>query len=55
MNSGTTITQKLTQENRELREKLAIAEQWIGRELSETRFRKMKEETKQATKYGLLE
>jgi hypothetical protein len=55
MNSDKKITQKLVKENQELREKLSIAEKWIGRELSEIRFRKMKEEAKQATKYGLSE
>lgn len=55
MHSDTHIAEKLARENRELREKLAIAEQWIGRELSEIRFRKMKEEAKKQTKYGLME
>jgi hypothetical protein len=55
MHSDTHITDKLAQENQELREKLAIAEQWIGRELSEIRFRKMKEEAKKQTKHGLSE
>jgi len=55
MHSDAHITEKLSQENRELREKLAIAEQWIGRELSEIRFRKMKEEAKKHTKHGLAE
>jgi hypothetical protein len=50
MHSDTHITDKLAQENQELREKLAIAEQWIGRELSEIRFRKMKEEAKKTNK-----
>ncbi len=55
MHSDTHITEKLAKENQELREKLAIAEQWIGRELSEIRFRKMKEEAKKQTKHGLME
>lgn len=55
MHSDAHITANLSKENRELREKLAIAEQWIGRELSEIRFRKMKEEAKKQTKHGLTE
>lgn len=46
---------KLATENEKLREKLTIAEQWIGRELSEVHFRKMKYEATKATKNGLAE
>lgn len=46
---------KLATENEKLREKLTIAEQWIGRELSEVHFRKMKSEATKATKNGLAE
>jgi uncharacterized membrane-anchored protein YjiN (DUF445 family) len=49
------IITKLEDENKKLREKLSIAEQWIGRELSEVHFRKMKSETTKATKDGLEE
>ena len=55
MHSDAHIAEKLAKENQELRQKLAIAEQWIGRELSEIRFRKMKEEAKKQTKFGLME
>ncbi len=55
MNPGTNIIQQLERENTNLREKLSIAEQWIGRELSEMQFRKMKYETTKQTKHGLHE
>ncbi len=51
----TNILIKLENENKKLREKLNIAEQWIGRELSEMHFRKMKLETTKNTKNGLTE
>jgi hypothetical protein len=46
---------KLDRENKKLREKLTIAEQWIGRELSEMRFRKMKSESTRNTRIELTE
>ena len=49
------ILTKLAHENEKLREKLTIAEQWIGRELSEMHFRRMKLETTKNTKNGLAE
>jgi hypothetical protein len=49
------ILTKLAHENEKLREKLTIAEQWIGRELSEMHFRRMKLETTKNTKNGLTE
>jgi len=49
------IITKLEDENMKLREKLSIAEQWIGRELSEMHFRKMKAEATKTTKNGLEE
>lgn len=47
--------QKLVLENQKLREKLSIAQQWIGREVSEMRMRKTKEETMQRTRKDLHE
>lgn len=47
--------QKLALENEKLREELFIAKQWIGREVSEMRLRKTKEETMQRTRKGLHE
>lgn len=55
MTPHTDILIKLATENEKLREKLTIAEQWIGRELSEIHFRKMKSEATKATKNGLTE
>lgn len=55
MNSDADILIKLERENQKLREKLTIAEQWIGRELSETRFRKMKSESTRNTRIELTE
>lgn len=55
MTPDTNIITKLEDENKELREKLTIAEQWIGRELSEIHFRKMKAEATKTTKNGLEE
>lgn len=55
MNSDADILIKLEHENKKLREKLTIAEQWIGRELSETHFRKMKSEATKNTKTDLSE
>lgn len=55
MSTDPNIIDTLELENRKLREKLAIAEQWIGRELSEMHFRKMKENTMKTTKHGLIE
>lgn len=49
------IITKLEIENKQLREKLSIAEQWIGREISEMHFRKMKAEATKTTKDGLIE
>lgn len=46
---------QLANENENLREKLTIAEQWIGRELSEIHFRKMKSIATKETKNGLSE
>ncbi len=45
----------LKKENQLLRERLAIAEQWIGREIRQMQFRKEKEETQKTTKIGLME
>ncbi len=55
MTAAPHIIDSLELENRKLREKLAIAEQWIGRELSEIHFRKMKAEAMKMTKHGLQE
>lgn len=55
MNSDADILIKLERENQKLREKLTIAEQWIGRQLSETRFRKMKSEAAKNTRIELAE
>lgn len=55
MSTDPYIIDTLELENRKLREKLAIAEQWIGRELSAMHFRKMKENTMKTTKHGLIE
>jgi len=55
MTPDTHIIHKLTSENRKLREALSVAEQWIGREVSEMRLRKTKEETMQRTRKGLVE
>lgn len=55
MTSDADILIKLEHENKKLREKLTIAEQWIGRELSETHFRKMKSEATKSTKNDLSE
>lgn len=55
MKSETNIAEKLVLENQKLREKLAIAEQWIGREISEIRFRKMKEAATKDARHGLHE
>ena len=55
MSPETHIITTLTLENQRLREKLSIAEQWIGREVSETRLKKTKEETMKNTRKGLQE
>lgn len=55
MHTDPHIVDTLALENRKLREKLAIAEQWIGRELSEIQFRKLKDEAMKQTKHGLVE
>lgn len=55
MTPATHIITQLELENKKLREKLSIAEQWIWREISEMHFRKMKADTTEKTKNGLLE
>lgn len=55
MNFIVSPLQKLSEENRELRKKLATAEQWIWRELSGRVFRKMKTETTREAQQGLAE
>lgn len=47
--------QKLVHENQKLRAELAIARQWIGREVSEIRMRKVKQETVHSTRKDLQE
>lgn len=49
------IIDELIQENKKLREALSVAEQWIGREVSEMRLRKTKEETMKRTRLDLAE
>lgn len=47
--------QELAQKNHELREKLAAAEQWIGREFSDWKLRTQKETMIDQTRTGLIE
>jgi uncharacterized membrane-anchored protein YjiN (DUF445 family) len=47
--------QNLAQKNHELREKLAAAEQWIGREFSDRKLRIQKEATMDKTRAELVE
>ncbi len=55
MTPDSQFLQKLVHENQKLRAELAIAQQWIGREVSDIRMRKDKQETLHATKKDLQE
>lgn len=55
MAPNTPLITQIASENKKLRERLAIAEQWIGRELSDMQLRKIKEEMYQKTKVDLNE
>jgi len=55
MTPDSQFLQKLIHENQKLRAELAIAQQWIGREVSEIRMRKVKQETVHATRKDLQE
>lgn len=55
MNSKDDTLIKLEHENQKLRDKLTIAEQWIGREMTDTHFRKMKSEASKSTRIELSE
>lgn len=55
MTPKSSLAIQLTLENKKLREKLTIAEQWIGREISDMHLRKIKEETHKKTKIDLNE
>ena len=55
MTPDSQFLQKLVHENQKLRAELAIAQQWIGREVSEIRMRKVKQETVHTTRKDLQE
>ena len=55
MTPDSSSLQKLVHENQKLRAELAIAQQWIGREVSEIRMRKVKQETMHSTRKSLQE
>ncbi len=55
MNQTLPLIIELSKENKKLREKLTIAEQWIGREISDMQLRRTKEEMLKQTRWELYE
>lgn len=50
MTQALPLITELAKENKKLREKLTIAEQWIGREISDMQLRRTKEEMLRKTR-----
>ncbi len=55
MSPHSSLITQLSSENKKLKEKISVLEQWIGREVSDMNLRKIKEETKKKTKIDLSE